>query len=162
VYPWWAAPRPITAAGLADRLWDDPPPSAIKTVQAHVSRARTALRAIADGDVRALVPRVTAPVLLLSRVECPSHDPGHGRWLAAHLPRATLREHPDPNGVWFLGDVDRVLTQFAAFARSVDREPSFLSVGGVVKVITFVIVSIMAIFVLAGVVTVVDGVRGKL
>ena len=38
-----AAPRPITAAGLADRLWDDPPPSAIKTVQAHVSRARTAL-----------------------------------------------------------------------------------------------------------------------
>ena len=40
-----AAPRPITAAGLADRLWDDPPPSAIKTVQAHVSRARTALAA---------------------------------------------------------------------------------------------------------------------
>jgi DNA-binding SARP family transcriptional activator len=39
------APRPITAAALADRLWDDPPPSAIKTVQAHVSRARTALAA---------------------------------------------------------------------------------------------------------------------
>jgi hypothetical protein len=35
-------------------------------------------------------------------------------------------------------------------------------VEGVVTVITFVIVSIMAIFVLAGVVTVVDGVRGKL
>jgi pimeloyl-ACP methyl ester carboxylesterase len=80
-------------------------------------------RAIVDGDVRALLPGVTAPVLLLSRVDCPSHDPGHGRWLAAHLPRATLREHPDPNGVWFLGDVDWVLTQFAAFARSADREP---------------------------------------
>jgi len=25
--------------------------------------------------------------------------------------------------VWFLGDVDWVLTQFAAFARSADREP---------------------------------------
>jgi len=62
-------------------------------------------------------------VLLLSRVDCPSHDPGHGRWLAARLPRATLREHPDPNGVWFLGDVDWVLVQFRAFARSVDREP---------------------------------------
>jgi len=80
-------------------------------------------RAIVDGDVRALLPRVTAPVLLLSRLDCPSHDPAHGRWLAAHLPRATLREHPDPNGVWFLGDVDWVLAQFRAFARSVDREP---------------------------------------
>lgn len=80
-------------------------------------------RAIVEGDVRAFVPRVTAPVLLLSRVECPSHDPGHGRWLAAHLPRATLREHPDPNGVWFLGDVEWVLAQFRAFARSLDREP---------------------------------------
>ena len=79
-------------------------------------------RAIVDGDVRALLPRVTAPVLLLSRVECPSHDPGHGRWLAAHLPRATLREHPDPNGVWFLGDVDWVLMQFAAFVHPVGRE----------------------------------------
>ena len=38
-----AAPRPLTAATLAGRLWDEPPPSAIKTVQAHVSRARTAL-----------------------------------------------------------------------------------------------------------------------
>jgi pimeloyl-ACP methyl ester carboxylesterase len=75
-------------------------------------------QAIVDGDVRDLVGRVTAPVLLLSRVDCPSHDPGHGRWLVAHLPRATLSEHPDPNGVWFLGDVDWVLTQFAAFVGS--------------------------------------------
>ena len=52
-----AAPRPITAAALADRLWDEPPPSAIKTVQAHVSRARTALAAAEarrlDGGPRA-------------------------------------------------------------------------------------------------------------
>jgi pimeloyl-ACP methyl ester carboxylesterase len=41
-----------------------------------------------------------------------------GRRLAEHLPCATLVEHPDPNGVWFLGDVDWVLTQFAAFAGS--------------------------------------------
>jgi hypothetical protein len=35
-------------------------------------------------------------------------------------------------------------------------------VEGVVQVITFVIVSIMCILVMAGVITVVDGVRGKL
>lgn len=72
-------------------------------------------RAIVEGDVRALLPRVGTPVLLLSRVDCPSHDPGHGRFLAAHLPRATLEEHPDPNGLWFLGDVEWVLERFAAF-----------------------------------------------
>jgi hypothetical protein len=43
-----AAPRPMTAPALVERLWDEPPPSAIKTVQAHVSRVRTALAA-ADG-----------------------------------------------------------------------------------------------------------------
>jgi DNA-binding SARP family transcriptional activator/pimeloyl-ACP methyl ester carboxylesterase len=77
--------------------------------------AGLAHRAMMSGDVRALLPQVTVPVLLLSRVDCPSHDPGHGRWLADHLPSATLEEHPDPNGVWFLGDVDWVLARFAAF-----------------------------------------------
>ena len=30
-------------------------------------------------------------------------------------PPRTLEEHPDPNGLWFLGDVDWVLERFAAF-----------------------------------------------
>jgi hypothetical protein len=38
-----AAPRPVSAAALADRLWDDPPPSARKTVQGHASPERSFL-----------------------------------------------------------------------------------------------------------------------
>ena len=101
-------------------------------------------------------------MLLLSRVDCPSHDPGHGRWLAAHLPHATLREHPDPNGVWFLGDVDWVLDAVRRVCSPRRPGTSDLSVEGVIQVITFVVVSIMCILVMAGVITVVDGVRGKL
>ncbi len=48
-----ATPRPLSVEALADRLWDDPPPSAVKTVQGHVSRVRSALAA-AHGDAGAL------------------------------------------------------------------------------------------------------------
>jgi DNA-binding SARP family transcriptional activator len=42
-----AAGRPVTAEALADSLWTDPPPSAPKLVQAHVSALRKALGATA-------------------------------------------------------------------------------------------------------------------
>jgi hypothetical protein len=69
------------------------------------------------GDVRAVLPRVRAPVLVVSRLQCPSHDPGHGRYLAEHLPDAVLVEYPDPNGPWYLGDTGRVLAEFTQFIR---------------------------------------------
>jgi DNA-binding SARP family transcriptional activator len=40
-----AAPRPMSLDSLTRSLWDDPPPAAAKTVQAHLSRLRTALAA---------------------------------------------------------------------------------------------------------------------
>jgi DNA-binding SARP family transcriptional activator/pimeloyl-ACP methyl ester carboxylesterase len=39
-----AAPGTMSAERIATALWDEPPPAAMKTVQAHVSRARSALR----------------------------------------------------------------------------------------------------------------------
>ena len=48
-----AAPRPLSVAALADGLWDAPPPSAVKTVQGHVSRVRSAL-AVTGGHSGAL------------------------------------------------------------------------------------------------------------
>ncbi|HEX2807551.1 MAG TPA: AfsR/SARP family transcriptional regulator, partial [Kineosporiaceae bacterium] len=39
------APRPLSVSALVERLWDAPPPSAVKTVQGHVSRARSSLAA---------------------------------------------------------------------------------------------------------------------
>jgi DNA-binding SARP family transcriptional activator len=41
------APRPLSLDSLVRSLWDDPPPAANKTVQAHLSRLRTALASAA-------------------------------------------------------------------------------------------------------------------
>jgi DNA-binding SARP family transcriptional activator/pimeloyl-ACP methyl ester carboxylesterase len=43
-----AAPGALSVDRLASALWDDPPPSAAKTVQAHVSRARAAVVTATD------------------------------------------------------------------------------------------------------------------
>ena len=67
-------------------------------------------------------PGVPVPVLVLSRLGCPSYDPGQGRYLAAHLPHARFIEHPDAYAPWFLGDADWILHRSEAFIR-VDRPP---------------------------------------
>jgi len=45
------APAAVGVDELAELLWDDPPPSATKTLQAHVSRLRSALAEATDGAV---------------------------------------------------------------------------------------------------------------
>ena len=77
--------------------------------------AALAHRAIVEADVRDAVGLVTCPVLLLTRVGCASYDPGHGRYLEAHLRDATLREVEDPNDAWFIGDVLWVVEQVDRF-----------------------------------------------
>jgi pimeloyl-ACP methyl ester carboxylesterase/DNA-binding SARP family transcriptional activator len=66
-------------------------------------------------DLRDVLAGVSHPVLVLSRLNCASYDPGHGRYLVEHLPDGRLAEDACPDGPWFLGDVDWVLEQFAAF-----------------------------------------------
>lgn len=72
---------------------------------------------IVTADVRDSLPHVLNPVLLLPRTGCASYDPGHARYLAAHLPDATLVQHDDPNDPWFIGDVEWTIGQFSAFVR---------------------------------------------
>ncbi|MCW2144457.1 alpha/beta fold hydrolase [Actinoplanes cyaneus] len=43
------APAAVTLDELARLLWEDPPPSAVKTLRAHLSRIRAALRAAGPG-----------------------------------------------------------------------------------------------------------------
>jgi DNA-binding SARP family transcriptional activator/pimeloyl-ACP methyl ester carboxylesterase len=59
-----AAPGALSVDRLAGALWDDPPPSAAKTVQAHVSRARAAVAA-ATGAERPIVGGPTGYALVL-------------------------------------------------------------------------------------------------
>jgi hypothetical protein len=52
---------------------------------------------------------VTAPTLLLHRTSCTSSDLGHGRYLAEHLPDATLVTLPGADELWFTGDAGQLL-----------------------------------------------------
>jgi DNA-binding SARP family transcriptional activator len=46
------APATVGLDEMTDLLWDDPPPSAVKTIRSHISRLRTALEsADVDGTI---------------------------------------------------------------------------------------------------------------
>jgi DNA-binding SARP family transcriptional activator len=108
----WIAPS--VAADARFRAWWD----ATGRRGASPGSAAALHRLLVGADVRHVLPRVTAPVLLISRTGCASHDPGHDDYLLTHLPTARVVTYPDPDGPWFLGDTGRVLAEFAAFTRT--------------------------------------------
>jgi DNA-binding SARP family transcriptional activator/pimeloyl-ACP methyl ester carboxylesterase len=115
-------PPPVDVLGwIAPSVADDPRFrawwEAVGRRGASPGTAALVHEAMRTGDVRAALPRVRTPALVVSRLQCPSYDPGHGRYLAEHLPDAVLVEYPDPNGPWYLGDTGRVLAEFAQFIR---------------------------------------------
>ena len=111
----WIAPS--VAGDARFRTWWD----AIGRRGASPRTAELFHRVVVAADVRDVLATVSRPVLVLSRLDCASYDPGHGRYLVEHLPDARLVERPCPDGPWFLGDVDWVLQQFEAFTRRLRR-----------------------------------------
>jgi DNA-binding SARP family transcriptional activator/pimeloyl-ACP methyl ester carboxylesterase len=107
----WIAPS--VAADPRFRTWWD----AVGRRGASPRTAELMHQLVIDADVRETLALVTAPVLVLSRLGCGSYDPGHSRYLAHHLPDASLVEHPDPDDPWFLGDVTWILERFETFTR---------------------------------------------
>ncbi len=103
----WIAPS-VAGDERFRRWWD-----AVGRRGASPGSAGLVHAAMLAGDVRAVLPQVAATTLLISRTGCASYDPGHGRYLAEHLPHARLVEYPDADGPWFLGDTGRVLAEFA-------------------------------------------------
>jgi class 3 adenylate cyclase len=68
-----------------------------------------------DIDVRAIVPSVHVPALVIHRTHDRLVNVRHGRWLAEHLPNAKLAELPgDDHAPWF-GDSERVLGEIEEF-----------------------------------------------
>jgi hypothetical protein len=86
--------------------------------------AAAALVAMAGAlDLRPLLPSVLAPSLVLVRRGCPMYDPGHGEYLAAHLPDATLEQQHDVNDPWWVGDTGFVVDAFERFLARLPSRP---------------------------------------
>jgi class 3 adenylate cyclase len=75
------------------------------------SRVRSSL----GRDVRALLPAVGVPTLVLHRAHDRSVRAGAGRFLAEHIPGATYVELPGEDHLFFIGDADELLDEIEEF-----------------------------------------------
>lgn len=87
----------------------------LERTSATPTMAADLLRRTMSTDVRHLLPRVTAPSLVLHRADAtliPSQAP---RWLAEHLPDARYVEVPGDEIPGYLGDVDSLMDEVEEF-----------------------------------------------
>ncbi len=85
-------------------------------VTASPSAMRRVTQANAEIDVRAILPQIRRPVLIVQRrgdqvVRC-----GNGRYLADHVPGATYLELPGSDHMFFMGDTQPLVDAVVHFA----------------------------------------------
>jgi class 3 adenylate cyclase len=74
-------------------------------------------------DVRAILPSIRVPTLVLQRREDVFRDPGHAAYLAAHIPGAKLVELSGRDHLPYVGDADAVLDEVEEFLTGVRPAP---------------------------------------
>ncbi len=75
------------------------------------------LKGIRDSDVRALLPRIRVPTLVLHRRGDRSVPVESGRYLASHIPQARYVELPGADHWWWLGNTDTLHEEIERFLR---------------------------------------------
>ena len=70
---------------------------------------------IAATDVRAILPAIRVPTLILHRRGDRLIDVSNGRYLAAHIPHARYVELPGDDHMYFTGDADALLDEIEEF-----------------------------------------------
>lgn len=73
-------------------------------------------------DVRAVLPTIQVPALVLHRVGDRAFSIEHGRYLADHIPGASLKELTGDEHPPFTGDVDTVLRETDRFIDAIRHE----------------------------------------
>jgi hypothetical protein len=81
------------------------------------------LRMIRDIDVRAVLPAIHVPTLVIQRQDDRITPPGHGRYLASHIAGARYFEQPGDHSLRFAGhrDIDALCAEIADFLAGADR-----------------------------------------
>lgn len=99
----------------------------LERLTATPGAARELMRWNAEIDVRAALPAITAPTLVLHRSYDMAAPIEGGRYLAEHIPGARFVELPGDEHYPFVGDVDRVVDEIEEFLtgepsrRAIDR-----------------------------------------
>ncbi|MDQ1511823.1 MAG: hypothetical protein QOG50_3667 [Actinomycetota bacterium] len=87
-----------------------------------VARADNVL--VMEADVRAVLPLISAPTLVLHRVDNEMIDIGHSRYLAETISSAKLVELPGKDHLPFVGETDAVLGEIEEFLTGRRATPS--------------------------------------
>jgi class 3 adenylate cyclase len=86
---------------------------------ASPSMARTVSRIVTQSDVRGVLPRVTAPTLIVHRKDSLFVTVEHGRYLHEHLPGSHYVELPGPDTLYWVGDTAPMLDEIEEFLTGV-------------------------------------------
>jgi class 3 adenylate cyclase len=73
-------------------------------------------------DVRAILPRVQCPTLIMDRPGAKTMDSGHARYFAEHIPNAVLKELPGRDAVSFGDGIEAWLEAVEEFTRGAVNE----------------------------------------
>ena len=82
-------------------------------------------RMLTQIDVRDVLPSIQSPTLVLHRAETTWNRVEHGRYLAEHIPGARLVEVPGVDHLWFLGEVEPILSETRQFVSGLAGPPEF-------------------------------------
>ena len=74
-------------------------------------------------DVRAVLPTIRVPTLVLQRRDDVYREPGHARYLADHIPAAKLVELSGADHLPYVGDSDAILDEVQEFLTGVRPPP---------------------------------------
>ncbi|MCI4347635.1 MAG: adenylate/guanylate cyclase domain-containing protein [Thermoplasmata archaeon] len=66
-------------------------------------------------DIRAVLPSIRVPTLVIHRSGDLDVDVGNGRYLARHIPGAKYVELPGDDHLWWVGDTDKLLEEIQEF-----------------------------------------------
>ena len=66
-------------------------------------------------DVRAVLPTISVPTLVLHRADDHYYLVGHGRYMAEHIPNASYVELPGDDHVFYAGNQDQILDEIQGF-----------------------------------------------
>jgi class 3 adenylate cyclase len=113
-------------APIAPSLQDDPEFIAwfgkLERLTAAPSHARLLFELNNETDVRAILPQVRVPTLVLSRPHTGFYDAGHARYVAEHIPGARLVELPGKDIFVAGGEVDPLVSEIEEFFTGTRRE----------------------------------------
>lgn len=102
---------PSLARDRAFRAWWD----AAGNRAASPSMARRSSQALVEADVRASLPLITAPTLVIHRTDSAFVPIGHGRYLAEHIQGAKFVELPGADTLYWVGDSTRIIDEIEEF-----------------------------------------------